>query len=79
MSYRISEKKLDVARKQIGICIEKRRLELVISIDELALMTKLGSNTIRRVESGSFWIGTKQLIIICAVLNIDLLSVFNLI
>lgn len=61
----MKEELLDTARELISLRFAERRKELGITQEELANMTGLGVATIKRFETNKFWIGTKQLLILC--------------
>jgi len=61
----INPEVLNEARVMIGEFIRSRRKELGITQIDLAKRCGLGLNTLKRIESGKFWIGLKQLFIIC--------------
>lgn len=56
---------LNEARKLISQRFSERRKELGFTQEYIAEITGLGIATIKRFESANFWIGTKQLLILC--------------
>lgn len=60
----MNEKKLNESRKQIAAFIQNRRNELGISQASLAEQTGMGIATIKRFESGKFWLNMKQYILL---------------
>ncbi len=66
----MTEKQLNEARMKIADRAKKRRAELDISQEALAGQTGLGLSTIKRFESGRFWLNLKQYIIIRSALNL---------
>lgn len=61
----MNEKVLNEARDMISGFLRDRRNELGISQAELAELTGMGIATIKRFESGKFWINMKQYLILC--------------
>lgn len=61
----MNEKVLLAAREMISGFLSNRRRELGITQEELAHMTSMGVATIKRLESGKFWINLKQYLILC--------------
>lgn len=60
----MDEKKLNESRQQIAAFITKRRNELGITQAQLAEMTGMGIATIKRFESGKFWLNMKQYVLL---------------
>lgn len=60
----MTEKKLNEVRSKIASIIEERRNELGISQAALAEQTGMGIATIKRFESGKFWLNMKQYILL---------------
>ncbi len=56
---------LNTTWEQISGLLAARRRELGITQEELAAATGMGVATIKRFESGKFWIGLKQFIVLC--------------
>ncbi len=65
----INENVLNEARTIIASFLANRRKELGLTQIELAKSTGMGEATIKRVESGKFWINLKQYLILCQALN----------
>jgi transcriptional regulator with XRE-family HTH domain len=61
----INEEVLNEARKMISGFMANRRNELGISQAKLAELTGMGIATIKRLESGKFWINLRQYLILC--------------
>lgn len=61
----INNKVLDEAGNYIAGFIRSRREELGMTQQELADKCGIGLRTVIRLESGKFWLNTKQLIVIC--------------
>lgn len=61
----MSEKVLNEARALISGFLKKRREELGISQQALADDSGMGIATIKRFESGKFWLNLKQYLILC--------------
>ncbi len=66
----MTEKQLNEVRMKIADKVKRRRAELDISQEALATQTGLGLSTIKRFESGRFWLNLKQYIIIRYALNL---------
>lgn len=60
----MSEKQLNESRQQIAAFIQNRRNELGITQAQLAGMTGMGIATIKRFESGKFWLNMKQYVLL---------------
>jgi transcriptional regulator with XRE-family HTH domain len=60
----MTDKDLNEARLKIAGFIKNRRNELGISQAALADQTGLGIATIKRFESGRFWLNMKQYVIL---------------
>ncbi len=60
----MDEKKLNESRQQIAAFILNRRNELGITQTQLAEMTGMGIATIKRFESGKFWLNMKQYVML---------------
>lgn len=60
----MNEKKLNESRQQIAAFILNRRNELGITQAQLAEMTGMGIATIKRFESGKFWLNMKQYVML---------------
>lgn len=60
----MDEKKLNESRQQIAAFIQNKRKELGISQAELAQQTGMGIATIKRFESGKFWLNMKQYVML---------------
>ena len=60
----MDEKKLNESRQQIAAFILNRRNELGITQAQLAEMTGMGIATIKRFESGKFWLNMKQYVLL---------------
>lgn len=63
----INGKVLEQARELISRRFAERRKELGITQEQAAELSGLGVATIKRFESAKFWIGLKQLLILCHV------------
>jgi len=61
----MNEKVLQEARQLISGFLKNRRKELGMSQDRLAELSGMGVATIRRFESGKFWLNLKQYLILC--------------
>jgi transcriptional regulator with XRE-family HTH domain len=61
----MNDKVLLEARKLISGFLKTRRDELGITQEELADLSGMGIATIRRFESGKFWLNLKQYLILC--------------
>jgi transcriptional regulator with XRE-family HTH domain len=61
----MQEKVLLEARAQISGFLRNRREELGITQAELAELSGMGIATIKRFESGRFWLNLKQYLILC--------------
>lgn len=66
----MNEDVLNEARRVISSFFCDRRKELKISQAELAEMTGMGIATIKRFESGKFWINMKQMLMLCQALDL---------
>ena len=53
------------ARKLISGFLKNRRIELNITQEKLAELSGMGVATIKRFESGKFWLNLKQYLILC--------------
>lgn len=60
----MDEQKLNESRKQIAAFIQNRRNELGLSQAALAEQTGMGIATIKRFESGKFWLNMKQYVLL---------------
>ncbi len=60
----MDEKKLNESRLQIAAFIQNKRNELGLSQAALAEQTGMGIATIKRFESGKFWLNMKQYILL---------------
>jgi len=60
----MDEKKLNESRQQIAAFIQNKRNELGISQAVLAEQTGMGIATIKRFESGKYWLNMKQYILL---------------
>ena len=60
----MNEKKLNESREKIAAFILKRRNELGITQAQLAEQTGMGVATIKRFESGKFWLNMKQYVLL---------------
>ena len=60
----MTEKQLNETRKKIAETIQHRRNELDVSQAALAEQTGMGIATIKRFESGKFWLNMKQYILL---------------
>lgn len=61
----MNEKVLLEARNLISGFLKNRREELGLSQAELAEVSGMGIATIKRFESGRFWLNLKQYLILC--------------
>jgi transcriptional regulator with XRE-family HTH domain len=61
----MNDKTLLEARKNISGFLKNRREELGLTQQELADDSGMGIATIKRFESGKFWLNLKQYIILC--------------
>jgi transcriptional regulator with XRE-family HTH domain len=61
----MQEQVLLEARQLISGFLVSRRKELGITQDQLAEMSGMGIATIKRFESGKFWLNLKQYLILC--------------
>ena len=61
----MNEKILLEARALISGFPQNRRKELGIAQDQLAELSGMGIATIKRFESGKFWLNLKQYLILC--------------
>lgn len=61
----MNEKILLEARELISGFLKSRREELGIPIEQLADQSGMGIATIKRFESGKFWLNLKQYLILC--------------
>lgn len=61
----MDESILNEARELISRRFADRRKNLGITQEQMAEISGLGIATIKRFESAKFWIGTKQLLILC--------------
>jgi transcriptional regulator with XRE-family HTH domain len=61
----MNEKLLLEARKLISGFLKSRREELGITQQQLADLSGMGIATIKRFESGRFWLNLKQYLILC--------------
>lgn len=60
----MTETQLNNARLKISFAVKNRREELGISQAALADQTKMGIATIKRFESGLFWLNMKQYVLL---------------
>jgi transcriptional regulator with XRE-family HTH domain len=68
----MDEKELHARRLEMAGIIKNKRIELELTQQQLADKCEMGVNTVRRIEDGRFWLGTKQLLIICRALHLNL-------
>jgi transcriptional regulator with XRE-family HTH domain len=68
----MNEQELNEARKLIAGYLKQRREELKLTQQELADKVGMSRETISRMEASKFWLGLKQLTLICEALNITL-------
>jgi len=61
----MDEKVLLTARQLISKSLKDRREELGITQQQLAESSGMGIATIKRFESGRFWLNLKQYVILC--------------
>jgi transcriptional regulator with XRE-family HTH domain len=61
----MNEKVLLEARALISGFLKSRREELSMTQEDLAFISGMGIATIRRFESGRFWLNLKQYLILC--------------
>lgn len=61
----MNELVLQEARQLISGFLKNRRVELEMTQDTLAELSGMGIATIRRFESGKFWLNLKQYLILC--------------
>lgn len=61
----MNEKVLLEARLLISGFLKSRRKELGITQEQLADLSGMGIATIKRFESGKFWLNMKQYLILC--------------
>lgn len=61
----MNEKVLNDARALISGFLKDRRIELGITQEQLADKSGMGIATIKRFESGKFWLNLKQYLILC--------------
>lgn len=61
----MNEKVLLEARALISGFLQNRRKELGITQEQLAELSGMGIATIKRFESGKFWLNLKQYLILC--------------
>ena len=66
----MNESVLNEARNLIAGFFKNRRLELGLSLYDLAERTGLARKTIIAMEQGKFWLGMKQYLIICEALHL---------
>ena len=66
----MTDKQLNTTRTKIAEAIQKRRSELGVSQAALADQTGMGIATIKRFESGRFWLNMKQYIILRSALKL---------
>lgn len=66
----MNEKELNNSRIKIAAVIQNRRNELGISQATLAEQTGMGLATIKRFESGKFWLNMKQYILLRSALQL---------
>lgn len=60
----MTEKQLNESREKIAAFITNRRNELGITQAQLAEQTGMGIATIKRFESGKFWLNMKQYVLL---------------
>lgn len=60
----MTEKQLNEARQKIAEAIKARREELGLLQTDIAEKTGMGIATIRRFESGRFWLNLKQYVLL---------------
>jgi transcriptional regulator with XRE-family HTH domain len=61
----MNQQVIEGARDMISGFLTSRRKELGITQEQLADMSGMGVATIRRFESGRFWLNLKQYLILC--------------
>jgi ribosome-binding protein aMBF1 (putative translation factor) len=66
----MTESELNKIRIKIASSVREKREQLGISQVDLAEKTGLGIATIKRFESGKFWLNMKQYVIIRNALNL---------
>lgn len=60
----MTEKQLNESRQKIAQAVQQRRNDLGISQAALAEQTGMGIATIKRFESGKFWLNMKQYVLL---------------
>jgi transcriptional regulator with XRE-family HTH domain len=66
----MTQKELNESRQSIAAFITNRRNELGITQAQLAEQTGMGIATIKRFESGKFWLNMKQYVLLRAALRL---------
>lgn len=70
----MTQEELDRKRMEIGKEIQKHRIKQKISVEDLAARTGMGTATIKRFESGKFWINLKHYVLIRDALGLPTFS-----
>ncbi len=66
---KMNENTLNEARKMIAEFIKSRRVQLMLTQQQLADKAGWHQQTIQRIEAGKFFLNLKQLLIICECLD----------
>lgn len=64
---------LNSSRERIAAALTKARYESGLTQDAVSKLTGMSPATIKRFESGKFWINLKQLVIYCDAIGVDII------
>lgn len=67
----MTDEQLNEQRKKIAALLKRRRNYLQLTQEQVSEMSGLGIATLKRLESGKFWIGLKQIIILSIIYGIE--------
>lgn len=68
----MTPKQLNDSRARLSGIVRDRRQQLQMTQERLAELTGMGIATIKRFESGRFWLNLKQYVLLCEVLQLEL-------
>lgn len=71
----MNENKLNKARELISGFLTEKRISAGLTQQKIADATGMGIATIKRFESGKFWLNQKQLILYCFAVGVDTIPI----
>lgn len=71
MNQFLTEEQLNKHREEIARFLRDTRIEKELTQQELADITGITKRTISRIENAHFWPVMKQIVIICAALDVE--------